>query len=432
MHTARPGIRRRSSRPFSRRSLLSLLVLTLVLSACGGGTSSSSSSVPPLRDHQALPDYWPTTSWQSAAPELHGVADGAFDALATQLAEDLPYATSLMIVRDGYVLHETYQTPSSVGDTVTAATLHNIWSVTKSVASLTVGAAVQQGDVQMVELDTRAGDVFAPQMADLAMDDPRRDIRLRDTLHMQSGLQWNEPRDLVSVRNPLIFPDTDCVNDDTRLLCSILHFDAAFEPGTVWNYSTNDSYLTAAFLYALTDWSMRDYADAYLFTPLGIEFDVEQWINAPQTATNNAYTYGGGLSALTTPDLMKLGMLTLYDGYWDGQQVVSEGWIDAMQTPIGDGLVATFDEDGDMDVPASEDVAYGFQWWLASDTRFNSFDGVEAISARGLGGQYIMVYPQQGLVAVVTCAYSLGSDVSGRDTEILSFLKTRVLDQLVD
>lgn len=411
-----------------RRSILVSFVSLVVLAACHDNGSDGGAPAASI-DHLALPEYWPTSSWQSASPQSHGFQRGAFDTLDDDIAAELPYLTSLMIVRDGYVLYEQYQKPLIVAGDVDENTIHNLWSVTKSVTSLTLGAAVQQNDLAMTDLQTTVDDVFSSLITDLPLDDARRQIRLLDTLQMQSGLAWNEQKDLISLRNPLLFPNSSCVDDDTALLCSILHFSFSHAPGTVWNYNTNDSYLTGAFFYALTSWSLRDYADQYLFVPMGISFVEDQWINAPNSETNSAYTYGGGLLGLTTRDLAKLGMLALYDGVWDGQQLVSQDWLALSRTPIGNGLVATFLGDGSETTPTNDDIAYGLQWWLASGP---GFDGLEALSARGLGGQYILVFGDSGVVIALTCAYSLGQNTDGRGEEVANFIQTHVLDKISD
>jgi len=197
---------------------LESFVLLAALTACHDSGSDERAPVAVV-DHLALPEYWPTATWQSASPQAHGFERGAFDTLNEDIAVELPYLTSLMIVRDGYVLHERYQKPLIVAGAVDETTLHNLWSVTKSVSSLTLGAAVQQSDLAMTDLEVTADDVFAAQMTDIPLDDERRQIRLLDTLHMQSGLAWNEQKDLVSLRNPLLFSNSSCIDDDTVLLC---------------------------------------------------------------------------------------------------------------------------------------------------------------------------------------------------------------------
>lgn len=340
------------------------------------------------------PDYWPTEDWQTAAPETSGFSAGALDTLAADAESVFPRLTSLLVIKDGYIVHESYHSP---GDTeITADSKHQLWSVTKSVTSMTLGAAWRNGDLLPGDLDSTVDDNFSALLGDIPVDAERRDISLRHALYMQSGIRWNELWDASITENPLFAPDPSCTADATVTLCSLLRRAQSYAPGAVWNYSTYDSYLVAAFFLALTDNSVHDYAAANLFAPLGIDYVDGDWLSWP---TDSEYTYGGALLALKSRDMAKLGLLMLYDGRWEDEQLLAPDWLTLSTTPIGTGLVATFDGNNEPAAPVNSPLAYSMQWWNAEDFAREP-DGT--LNAHGLFGQMIHIDPGHGLVVVIT------------------------------
>lgn len=141
----------------------------------GGGGSPTTPSEPGLEPAPAAPDYWPTTAWTTATPESHGFETNAFANLATEAETDLPFYTSLLVIKDGYLVHESYHSTASASY-VDETTKHQLWSVTKSVTSMIVGRAITLGDLAVTDLDSRVGDVFSAADSGLAADDARNDI----------------------------------------------------------------------------------------------------------------------------------------------------------------------------------------------------------------------------------------------------------------
>jgi CubicO group peptidase (beta-lactamase class C family) len=116
----------------------------------------------------------------------------------------------------------------------------------------------------------------------------------------------------------------------------------------------------------------RDFADQYLFQPLGISNI--QW------DTDAAGILIGGWGLQITPrDMAKLGYLYLREGQWDGQQIVSAEWVK--------NATRKHTETGG-------DLGYGYQWW--------THPALEGYTATGRYGQTIFVIPKADLVVVTT------------------------------
>jgi hypothetical protein len=89
---------------------------------------------------------------------------------------------------------------------------------------------------------------------------------------------------------------------------------------------------------------------------------------------------------LTPRDLAKLGYLYARSGVWNGQQIISEEWIERSTQQHADTA-------GKMN--AAENDGYGYLWWM---------NGFEGFSAHGFGGQYLFVLPESEMIVVFTSA----------------------------
>lgn len=115
------------------------------------------------------------------------------------------------------------------------------------------------------------------------------------------------------------------------------------------------------------------YGEKYLFAPRGIK---HHWKRSYFGVVDTE----GGLF-LNGADLAKIGHLYLHDGLWDGKQIVSKDWVKESLAPY---------------IDAGENFQYGFKWWLY---RLN---GKFVWMARGFGGQRLVVFPEENLIAVFT------------------------------
>lgn len=410
------------------------LLLSLALAGCRHddtpAATASGGGTPPAA---IAPDYWPSEGWQTTTPEAQGFLPGAFATLATDAAAALPYHTSVMVIRNGWIVHESYHETANE-PVVNDSTRHVLYSVSKSVASLVVGRAWTRGDLDT--LDASVADTLpAGVVATLPSGDARRGITLRHALQMRSGLRWNESAWLLSLNNPMIRAgaglEPACPKNGSEtlaagdsVLCAVLQQPVAWTPGTVWNYNTYDTYLVSAFFQHLTGERLGVYAGTHLFTPMGISFDpATDWQDVPTPGT---YTFGGAGLTLTTRDLGRIGLLALYNGEWDGSRLVSEEWMNLSLNAQGDGQVAAFDGGGNPSGSTAAYIPYGLQWWRMTGP---GFGGTPAITARGLGGQYIHAFRDKELVIVLTCD---DAQFAGRDGAIQDFVQTHILDQLAD
>jgi hypothetical protein len=246
--------------------------------------------------------------------------------------------------------------------------LHSMQSVSKTVSSVILGVAVTRGDFK-ASLDTPVLKYFdVAKLKDV--DDRKRRMTLRHVLTMSTGLEWNEEVAYDDPRN-----DSSLMEAADDWVKYVIDKPMAQEPGRVFNYSSGVSELLAYIFQKETGQDIEEYGEKYLFNPLGME---HFWKRTPQGLVDTE----GGLY-LRGSDLAKIGYLYLHDGMWDGKPIVSKDWVKRSLAPF---------------IDAEEGYKYGFKWWLfpRADTQGYVWMG------RGFGGQRLMVFPNEELIAVFT------------------------------
>jgi len=253
--------------------------------------------------------------------------------------------------------------------------LHSMQSVSKTVSSVIIGIAMQRGDFK-ADLDTPVLKYFdVAKMKNV--DDRKRRMTLRHVMTMTAGLQWTEDVPYDDPRS-----DSSLMEATDDWVQYVIDKPMAAEPGKVFNYSSGVSELLAHIFLKETGQDIDSYGEKYLFQPLEIEhFWKKTYLGVVDTE--------GGLY-LRGEDLAKIGYLYLHGGNWNGKQMVSKDWVTDSMTPF---------------IQAEEDYKYGLKWWLLP--RKDSGDVVWM--ARGFGGQNLIVYPREGLIATFTAWDILGT-----------------------
>jgi len=285
---------------------------------------------------------------------------------------------AVLVARGGKLVFERYFRGSDeiygrpVGKvTFDADTLNNVKSVSKSVASLAVGIALDRGLIRSINEPIFS---FFPELSDLRSPEKER-IQLLHALTMSMGLKWVEA-----------IPSNEDNNDEVRMHMApdpcryVLGLAATAPAGQEFFYNTGALTLLSAIIHKATGRPLDEFARTTLFEPLGIT-GVE-W-----TRVKGDSDAGGGLR-LRPRDMAKIGQLVLAGGRWNDRQVVSKAWIDASMTPRLDATGVYF---------------YGYLWWLGRSL-FNGRE-VHWAGALGRGGQSIRIVPELDLVVVVTAGY---------------------------
>jgi CubicO group peptidase (beta-lactamase class C family) len=335
-----------------------LVVILVFLSGCA--TPS-----PTLAPTPASPVYWPTDGWRSSTPEEQGMDSLKLADMADQIQSEKLDLNSLLIVRNGYLVSELYVYPYSVEQA------HDAFSVTKSVISALVGIAIQKGLIKDVNQS-----IFSLLSTEgvANLDSEKKAITIENLLTQTSGLDCDDNSATTGVG--AMMSSENWVN-------FVLSQPMVAQPGQKFNYCTSAIQVLSAVIQQATGMSGREFANQYLFAPLGIgPIPLERWPSDPQGVTIGGY----GL-ILTPQDMAKFGLLYLNNGQWDGQTIVSADWVSTSTTRHSN---------------LADKKEYGYLWWIDPDGAW--------YAALGRGGQHIFVYPSKNLVVTFTASLPYAND----------------------
>lgn len=320
----------------------------------------------------------PTLSLMLTMAVLAGAPQGAragqFDAVTSAIeAGTFKEVTSVVVLRRGKLVYEHYF------DKEGADALRNTRSVTKTVAGMLVGLAIER---KLLRLDSPVLPYF-PELRPLAHPDPRKDrITVEDFLTMSSLLECDDDNNLSRGNEERMY----LVEDWSRFVVDLpIKGFPEWQPrpeqspyGRAWSYCTAGVALLGPLLERVSGQSVPDFAAATLFKPLGI--DKVKWQFQPK---GPAMT-GGGLQ-LRSIDLASLGQLYLDGGRRDGKQIIAADWVRRSIAPHAN---------------ARDDFDYGYLWWLQS---FKVGERtVTSYGMAGSGGNKVFVLPGQDAVVVIT------------------------------
>ncbi|MCP4628808.1 MAG: serine hydrolase [bacterium] len=341
------------------------------------------SSLTSLSASTSKRDYWPTEHWQHSTPEAQGLDSEKLLRVIPFIIENLPNIQSLFIVRNGYVIFENYY---GLGMPDRQDTVH---SVTKSITSVLVGIAKDQGLIG--NLNQTLYDIL-PEYFDHSANPAKKKITLTLLLTMTAVLQP------VRVKDWNLLMQWNFAHDRTRfsLGLPLLH-----SPGQKFAYSNPISHLLSVVVIRKSGVNLAEFAEQNLFKPLGIKPRV--WKMDAQ-----GYSTGHGGLYLSTRDMVKIGFLYLNDGYWDGKQIVSPGWVE---------------ESTRGHVTAGRGYYYGYQWWI------RPVGGCPSYRAWGRNGQFIVVVPELDLVVAVTSGTGLPGGPSGHYAPLFDIVAKAVIDK---
>ena len=268
-------------------------------------------------------------------------------------------AVGLLVLKDGRIAYERY----GLGNTAESRWIS--FSVTKSVVSMLVGAAIRDGYIASV--DEKVSD-YLPRLK----GSPYDDSTLRNILQMASGVQWNE-----DYADPA--SDVNSASWQTVALYGYLgRKERAAPPGEKFNYNTAETNLVGTLLRSAIGNNLSTYLEEKIWHPFGMEHGATWSLTEP-----GGGEFGGCCISATLRDYGRLGLFALSGGRLpDGTRVLPDGWMHESTTA------------------SSAYPGYGYLWWL---------DGAEAFRASGIFGQGICIHPEQNVVVALQSARAVAS-----------------------
>ena len=276
--------------------------------------------------------------------------EGAEHALADLLKHES--LIGMAVVRGGDILMEHYA-PGNDADSVWIS-----FSVSKSVTSMLIGAAIQDGYIESVDEPVTN---YLPRLRGTGYEK----ASIRNVLNMASGLRWNE--DYAD-------PESDVAHagglNGLPLVQYLAKLPVEAPAGDKFNYNTGETNLVGEILRAAIGNNASTYLTKKIWQPFGMGADAYWSLDAPHGAE-----LGGCCINATLRDYVRLGIFAMHGGVLpDGTAVLPEGWMSESVSP------------------SKGAPYYGYLWWLF---------GERGYAALGFFGQTIRIYPEDDLVIAV-------------------------------
>lgn len=299
-------------------------------------------------------EIWPGENWNTSIPEDQGVSSDCLNKMLAHIRDKNLNINGLLIVKSGYLITEEYFF------CLTRNSKHALNSCTKSIISVLIGIAIEEGYIKSV--NEKVFDYF--KGIEIENEDEKKEsLTIKHLLTMTTGFKFKEP-DLYFIKQ-----------DGKTQLKRALDMPTEKVPGIAFKYFNGASHMLSAIIQRATGMKTFKYAKEKLFNPLGMS-------SVTWEEDKDGINFGCSGIYMTLFDMTKLGYLLLRKGRWREKQIVSKLWVEEATGKHIDTENTIFGAYG-----------YGYQWWQ------NSFGGY---SARGFGGQYIFVIPEADMVAVFT------------------------------
>jgi CubicO group peptidase (beta-lactamase class C family) len=268
-------------------------------------------------------------------------------------------SAAFLVAKNGKLLHETYFSP------YTEASKTNSFSMAKTVTTMQVGLAVQQGLISNFDAPITQ---FLPEYANNAWGAKATVAQLSA---MKAGHDWTENYKLPFNVTTNLYFGTDAEK-------VVLGQGFEREPGTAFEYSSGSTQLLGVILKRAIQKknpqsNVSEHLSQSLWQPLGMENNAIYTLDRAGDEGGMERTYCCIFA--TARDFAKLGQLLLQDGQWGGKQLLDKAFIERMRKP-------------------DLQPYYGHSLWMDWTYKHPFY------SLQGHQGQYVIVVPSLQLVVV--------------------------------
>lgn len=291
--------------------------------------------------------------------------------------------TAFLVLQNDSIIYEEYW------DGYGPDTVSGSFSVAKTIVSIMVGIAIDEGKISSVK--QKVSD-FLPEFS----EGLKTELTIEHLLTMTAGFDWDEAY-------ASLFSPTTKAYYGNNLRKMVDKLDMKVKPGTLHEYQSINQVVLAMILEKATGKTLSEYTSEKLWTLLGATHDA-LWSLDCEDGLEKAYCCFNS----NARDFSRIGSLYLHKGELNGKRIVSEAYVLNSVNPC---MIP--DETG------SPCDYYGYSWWLST------IDNHAFFYARGILGQYIIVVPEYNLVIV-----RLGrirpdhGDIQAADYIVSNILKT--------
>lgn len=265
-----------------------------------------------------------------------------------------------VVIQDSMLLFEQYWEDYS------PKSHSNSFSMAKSIVSLAVGCAIDDGVIR--DVDQPVNDFF-PEFDGYN----GKTLTIRHLLTMSAGVDFQE-----AYSSPFS-PTTQLYygNDLHKIAFGMREIA---EPGVNFIYQSGVTQLLAFLVEKATGENISSYVSRKLWTPLQAEENA-LWSLDKKEGMEKGYCCFNS----NARDFARFGQLILNNGSWDDRQLISESYLKEATTPDTTLLFKEYNE---------TNRCYGFQFWHLN------YKGMDIPYMRGILGQYVFIIPDKNAVVV--------------------------------
>jgi CubicO group peptidase (beta-lactamase class C family) len=295
---------------------------------------------------------------------------------------DLSNTNAFLVVRNGVLTYEYYNTKKSI----TATTQLPSYSVAKTLTSIIAGQLIADGKLKETD---KFVDYFPEYKTGTSFDQ----VTVQSLLDMQSGVGVSDnyptgPQGWgVAIAQMYATTDMNWFVQHNRKM--------AFTPGSKAEYRSVDPQLLGMIIHRITGMKISDYFSKNIWQPIG----------ATTSATWNVDHVGGIEKTFccfnaSARDYAKVGLMLLNNGSTAAHHIISPEWIKRLSTPV-----------------VKLDYGWGYSAYM-----WHPYPGTNMML--GLHGQFVFMNP-----ATKTVVVKLSDNPTGNDPDVA---EARVINQLAN
>ena len=272
---------------------------------------------------------------------------------------------SLLLCKGGKLIFESYYRRGRVNYP------HYQMSITKSYTAIAVGRAIQLGHLSMEDLDKPVVDFLKNIDLNLLVKGAGR-ITLAEAMNMHSGVRVSRLEAAELMKTPKV------LKGQGQIEAYLTHSEPIPPSPREYKYQGSDPSMAMQVIEAATPGTSWQFLEKELLGKMGIRnFAWQEDISGlPKSAAG---------SSMRSRDMLKWGLLVMNEGQWKGEQLVPTEFVKLATSRIHTN---------------PQDTSYGYFWWRHdAPVGEQTFD---CISGRGAGGQFILMFPEIDLIAIVT------------------------------
>ena len=283
---------------------------------------------------------------------------------------DTTDTASFLIAKNDELIYERY------ANGFDRDSVHTSFSMAKSVVSLLIGKAIENGFIRSVH-DPISDYIREFEDAEIGK------TSIEDLLLMRSDIVYEEDKFLWFGDDSLTY-----WHDDLRAL-ALSHTRQTDAYGGKFHYNNYHPLLLGILLERSTGLSVSEFFEREIWQKIGAESDASWSLDSEASGFEKMES---GIN-FRAEDFLKIGSMVLHRGFWNDAQIVREDWLN-------DSTLCEFPLDAkeyENSFLAGREIGYRYMWYCTP-----SAQGGADLVAWGKSDQILYVSPANGIVILRT------------------------------